>query len=77
MGATQVVITVVWFITIMLVYFVLYLALNYATCCWRRVRGADGGAGEGVVSMSSRRRNSILSALIDSDSEEEDIGDVV
>ncbi len=70
MAATQMAITVVWLVTIMLVYFVLYLALNYATCCWRRST-ADAGL------PRPRRKSSILSALIDSDSSEEDIGDVV
>ena len=80
MGATQMVITIVWLTTIMLVYFVLYLALNYASCCLRRNGGGgeDGGGGRGGLFPSRRRRKgSILSALIDSDSSDDEIGDVV
>ncbi len=80
MGATQMVITIVWLTTIMLVYFVLYLALNYASCCLRRNGGGgeDGGGGGGGLFPSRRRRKgSILSALIDSDSSDDEIGDVV
>ncbi len=79
MGATQMVITIVWLTTIMLVYFVLYLALNYASCCLRRNGGGgeDGGGGGGLFPSRRRRKGSILSALIDSDSSDDEIGDVV